>query len=36
LPMISDDTILRDLKELTRKGIAKKQGSTKSARYILR
>lgn len=36
LPMISDDTILRDLKYLMKKGVLKKKGSTKSAFYILR
>lgn len=36
LPMVSDDTILRDLKDLLRKGIVKKEGKTKAAKYILR
>lgn len=36
LPMISDDTILRDLRELVKKKIVKKQGSTKAAKYKLR
>ncbi len=31
----SDDTILRDLKSLIEKGVIKKEGSTKSARYVL-
>lgn len=31
----SDDTILRDLKSLIEKGVLKKEGSTKSARYVL-
>ena len=35
-PMISEDTILRDLKDLLKKGIVKKEGSTKGARYVLR
>lgn len=35
-PMISEDTILRDLKDLVKKGIIKKVGVTKSARYIMR
>lgn len=35
IPMVSEDTILRDLKVLQDKGIIKKEGSTKSARYIL-
>ncbi|MCL4382436.1 MAG: Fic family protein [Patescibacteria group bacterium] len=36
LPMISEDTILRDLKDLLKKGIIKKEGTTKAARYILK
>ena len=36
LPMISDDTILRDLKYLMKKRIIKKRGSTKSAYYVLK
>jgi len=36
LPMISDDTILRDLKYLMKKGVVRKRGSTKSALYILK
>lgn len=36
LSMISDDTILRDLKDLAKKGIVKKEGSTKAAVYIIR
>ena len=36
LPMISEDTILRDLKDLLNKGIIKKEGTTKAARYILK
>ncbi len=32
----SDDTILRDLKDLTRKGLVKKKGSTKGAIYTLK
>lgn len=35
LPMISDDTILRDLQDLKKKGIIKKTGSTKAARYVM-
>lgn len=34
-PKISDDTILRDLKDLQDKKIIKKQGKTRGARYIL-
>lgn len=35
LPMISEDTVLRELTDLIKKGIIKKEGSTKSAKYIL-
>lgn len=35
LPMVSEDTVLRDLKDLIKKGIIKKEGSTKKARYIM-
>ena len=35
LPMVSEDTVLRDLKALMEKGIIKKEGSTKAARYIV-
>ena len=34
-PMISRDTLLRDLHDLIKKGVAKKRGSTKASRYIL-
>lgn len=34
LPMVSEDTILRDLKDLMNRGIIKKEGSTKASRYI--
>jgi len=36
LPDYSDDTILRDLKDLQKKGLIKKKGSTKGAVYVLR
>ncbi len=36
LPMVSDDTILRDLKYLMKKGLVRKRGSTKSAVYLLK
>lgn len=36
LPMVSDDTILRDLKDLMKKGLIVKKGSTKSAEYSLK
>lgn len=35
-PKISEDTILRDLKDLLNKGIIRKKGKTKAARYILK
>jgi len=35
LPMISDDTILRDVRDLLEKGIIKKTGSTKASRYVI-
>ena len=34
-PNISEDTVLRDLKDLINKGLIKKVGSTKKARYIM-
>jgi Fic family protein len=35
IPSVSEDTILRDLKDLIVKGLIKKVGSTKSARYVM-
>jgi Fic family protein len=35
LPMVSDDTILRDLKDLILKKLIKKKGKTKGAVYVL-
>lgn len=35
LPMVSEDTVLRDLKALSDKGIIVKQGSTKAAKYLI-
>ena len=35
-PKISEDTILRDLHDLRKKGLVKKEGTTKAARYVLR
>ena len=32
---VSEDTILRDLKDLIKKGLVKKRGKTKAARYVL-
>src|SRR3990167_2705675 len=34
-PMVSEDTVLRDLQELTKEGIIKKRGITKGAHYEL-
>lgn len=34
-PDVSEDTVLRDLQELVKKGLIKKIGSTKAARYIM-
>lgn len=36
LSMVSDDTILRDLKDLVKKGILKKIGKTKAAKYVIK
>lgn len=36
LPMVSEDTVLRDLKDLMEKKIVRKKGKTKAARYIIR
>lgn len=36
VPMVSDDTLLRDLTELIKKGLIRKLGKTKGARYILK
>ena len=34
-PMVSEDTVLRDLQDLVKKGILKKQGKTKGVKYLL-
>lgn len=34
-PMVSEDTVLRELKDLLKKGIVRKEGSTKGAKYVL-
>lgn len=34
-PDISEDTVLRDIQDLLKKGLVKKIGSTKSARYVM-
>ena len=36
IPMVSEDTVLRDLKDLQNKNIIEKEGSTKAARYVIR
>ena len=36
IPMVSEDTLLRDLMDLIKKGILRKKGSTKKAIYLLR
>lgn len=35
ITMVSEDTILRDLKDLMEKGIVEKEGSTKASRYMM-
>jgi Fic family protein len=35
LPMVSEDTVLRELTDLIKKGILKKEGSTKASRYVI-
>ena len=35
LPMVSEDTILREIKDLMEKGIIKKSGSTKASKYVI-
>lgn len=35
LPMVSEDTILREVRGLMEKGIIKKQGSTKASKYVI-
>ncbi|MCX8008599.1 MAG: Fic family protein [Patescibacteria group bacterium] len=35
-PMISEDTVLRELKDLQKKGIIRKEGTTKGVRYFLK
>jgi Fic family protein len=35
IPKVSEDTILRDLKDLMKKAIARKKGRTKAASYVL-
>ncbi len=36
LPMVSEDTVLRDLKDLQEKNIIEKEGSTKASRYVIK
>lgn len=35
LPMVSEDTILRELRDLLAKGILKKTGTTKASKYVI-
>lgn len=35
LPMVSEDTVLRDLTDMLKKGIIRKEGSTKASRYVI-
>lgn len=35
LKMVSEDTVLRDITDLIKKGIIKKQGSTKASKYVI-
>lgn len=35
LPMVSEDTILRELRDLLTKGILKKSGTTKASKYVI-
>ncbi|NCS32089.1 Fic family protein [bacterium] len=35
-PNISDDTVLRELKDMMDKGVIKKEGKTKASKYVLR
>lgn len=35
-PMISEDTVLRELKDLQKKGILKKEGTTKGVKYVIK
>jgi predicted HTH transcriptional regulator len=35
IPKVSEDTILRDLKDLMKKSIVRKKGRTKAASYVL-
>jgi len=34
-PMISEDSVLRDLQDMQGKGIIRKEGSTKGSRYVI-
>lgn len=35
LPMVSEDTVLREIRDLMEKGIIKKLGSTKASKYVI-
>jgi predicted HTH transcriptional regulator len=34
-PMVSEDTVLREVQDLVRKGLLKKQGVTKGVKYVI-
>lgn len=34
-PMVSEDTVLREVQDLVKKGILKKQGKTKGVKYLM-
>ena len=35
-PMVSEDTVLREVNDLLKKGIIKKEGMTKGSKYVLK
>ena len=35
-PMVSEDTVLREIKDLIKKNIIVKEGTTKGVRYVLK
>jgi predicted HTH transcriptional regulator len=34
-PMVSEDTVLREVQDLVKKGLLKKQGVTKGVKYVM-
>jgi predicted HTH transcriptional regulator len=34
-PMVSEDTVLREVQDLVKKGLLKKQGVTKGVKYVI-